>query len=287
LIYLAAWLASTVLILLGGARLRVGALLAAGTSVVTFGLFFADLGTALSGSDLVRAGLVLGNLSMPTDGMVRYAESVWLGDQPPAVRAALAPVLGGTEPAAVNRFSSALPATVAAAALGLEGGSYALDAACASALYAIKLACDRLHDHSADVMVAGAVNRSDDLALHQAFSSLSALSPSGRSRPFHREADGLVPAEGCAVVTLMRLSDALAAGRRVLGVIRGIGLSNSGRSSGLLAPAAAGQIRALERAYAAAGDGCPSSSSRFASCSWMAATLCLSPRPRQVVSASP
>ena len=101
-------------------------------------------------------------------------------------------------------------------------------------------------------MVAGAVNRSDDLALHQAFSSLSALSPSGRSRPFHREADGLVPAEGCAVVTLMRLSDALAAGRRVLGVIRGIGLSNSGRSSGLLAPTAAGQIRALERAYAAA-----------------------------------
>jgi hypothetical protein len=60
LIYLAAWLASTVLILLGGARLRVGALLAAGTSVVTFGLFFADLGTAVSGSDLVGVGLVLG-----------------------------------------------------------------------------------------------------------------------------------------------------------------------------------------------------------------------------------
>ena len=60
LMYLAVWLASTVLILLGGARLRVGALLAAGTSVVTFGLFFADLGTAVSGSDLVGVGLVLG-----------------------------------------------------------------------------------------------------------------------------------------------------------------------------------------------------------------------------------
>jgi hypothetical protein len=59
LIYLAVWLASTVLILLGGARLRVGALLAAGTSVVTLGLFFADLGTATSGSNLVGAGLVL------------------------------------------------------------------------------------------------------------------------------------------------------------------------------------------------------------------------------------
>ena len=60
LIYLAAWLASTVLILLGGTRLRIGALLAAGTSAVTFGLFFADLGTAISGSNLFGAGLVLG-----------------------------------------------------------------------------------------------------------------------------------------------------------------------------------------------------------------------------------
>jgi hypothetical protein len=60
LIYLAAWLASTALILLGGTRLRLGALLAAGTSVVTFGLFIADLGTAISGSDLVGPGLVLG-----------------------------------------------------------------------------------------------------------------------------------------------------------------------------------------------------------------------------------
>jgi len=60
LIYLAAWLAATVLILLGGTRLRVGALLAAGTSAVTFGLYFADLGTAISGSNLFGAGLVLG-----------------------------------------------------------------------------------------------------------------------------------------------------------------------------------------------------------------------------------
>ena len=60
LIYLATWLTSTVLILLGGTRLRVGALLAAGTSAVTFGLYFADLGTAAAGTNLVRAGLVLG-----------------------------------------------------------------------------------------------------------------------------------------------------------------------------------------------------------------------------------
>jgi len=60
-IYLAAWGASALLIVLGGARRRAGALLGAGTSIVTFGLFFADAGTAMAaGAHLVGAGLVLG-----------------------------------------------------------------------------------------------------------------------------------------------------------------------------------------------------------------------------------
>jgi len=60
-IYLAAWSASAVLILLGGDRLRLGALLGLGTSIVTFGLFFADAGTVISGgAHLMGAGLLLG-----------------------------------------------------------------------------------------------------------------------------------------------------------------------------------------------------------------------------------
>jgi hypothetical protein len=60
-IYLAAWSASAVLIAAGGGRLRVGALLGLGTSLVTFGLFFADLGQVISGgAHLIGAGLVLG-----------------------------------------------------------------------------------------------------------------------------------------------------------------------------------------------------------------------------------
>ena len=59
--YLAVWSASTLLILLGGSRLRVGALLAMGTSIVTFGLYFADAGTAIAGgAHLMGTGLVLG-----------------------------------------------------------------------------------------------------------------------------------------------------------------------------------------------------------------------------------
>lgn len=138
--------------------------------------------------------------------------------------------------------------------LGFGAGSLALDAACASSLYALKLACDRLHDGTADLMLAGGVSAADPLLIQAGFAALSALSRTGQSRPLHREADGLVPAEGAALVALMRLPDAQARGIPVLGIVRGIGLSNDGRSGdGLLVPAEAGQKRAMFNAYAAAG----------------------------------
>ncbi len=110
-----------------------------------------------------------------------------------------------------------------------------------------------LHDRRADVALAGAVNAADDLFIHVGFTALQALSRSGRSRPFHREADGLLPAEGAGAVALKRLEDAQAAGDRIFGVIRGIGLSNDGRGRGLLAPSEEGQERAMRAAYAMAG----------------------------------
>jgi hypothetical protein len=59
-IYLAAWTAGGVLIALGGARVRIGALLATGLSIVTFGLFLSDAGTPIAGgAHLAGAGLVL------------------------------------------------------------------------------------------------------------------------------------------------------------------------------------------------------------------------------------
>ncbi len=191
-------------------------------------------------------GAVFGNLSFPSAGMSRFAERTWLGE-------ALADAVGIPSSDARNRFSSGLPAHLVARALGLGAGAYCLDAACASSLYALKLACDRLHDRTADVMLAGGVNAADDLFIHVGFSALQALSKTGRSRPFHREADGLLPAEGAGVVVLKRLEDAIASGDRILGVVRGIGLSNDGRGSGMLAPAEDGQVRAMRQAYECAG----------------------------------
>jgi PfaB family protein len=199
--------------------------------------------------EMPAIGLVLGNLSYPTVGLVEFAESVWFGAQ--AENVPRPPAIGAHDPH--NRFSSGLPAHLAAQALNLRGDAFALDAACASSLYAIKLACDRLQDRRADVMVAGAVNRTDDLFIHIGFCALQAMSRRGESRPFAADADGLVPAEGAAFVVLKRLDDAVAAGDEILGVIRGVGLSNDGNAGGFLSPSAAGQQRAMEAAYAMAG----------------------------------
>lgn len=208
-----------------------------------------------SGAPLARVGAVLGNLSFPTRQTARFAESTWLAGAAGALGGEARERLGLSRPPPQNRFMSGLPAHLLVRGLGLGAGTFALDAACASSLYALKLACDRLHDGRADAMLAGAVACADDLFIHIGFSALEALSPSGRSRPFHRDADGLLPAEGAAFVVLKRLDDALANGDTVLGVVRGIGLSNDGRGRGILVPSEAGQVRAIRQAYEVAGVG--------------------------------
>ena len=184
-----------------------------------------------------KLGVIAGNLGYPSRALCDFAGDIWETGQ------------SGVPP--YNRFNTGGPARLLARALGAKGPAFALDAACASSLYAVKLACDRLQDGSIDIAMAAAVNGADNLILHQGFSALNALSPTGRSRPFVKGADGLVPAEGAAAIVLKRLSDCTSADT-VYGVIRGIGLSNDGRRKSLLAPDEGGQAEAMAAAWAMA-----------------------------------
>ncbi len=194
-------------------------------------------------------GLIVGNLSYPTVEHTRFVEDFWLGHGERAPQ----PGRVGVTSDPRNRFSSGGPIHQVANYFGFTGDTFALDAACASSLYALEIACRRLQDREADLMVAGGVARADPLFIHLGFTALQALSPSGRSRPLHKGADGLLPAEGAGLVVLKRLDDAIAADDHIYGVIRGIGLSNDGRQSGFLAPSTDGQVRAMSAAYASAG----------------------------------
>jgi PfaB family protein len=202
----------------------------------------------------INAGIVFGNLSYPSPTMSEFAESIWLDAQTSSFLNGKARQLAKVKkPHAVNRFMSGLPAHIVARALDVNNGAFAIDAACASSLFAIKIACDKLHDRKTDLMIAGGVQGADGLIIHIGFCTLQAMSRTGQSRPFHKNADGLIPAEGSGFIVLKRLEDAVRAGDKIHGVIRGIGLSNDGKGHGLLVPSADGQFKAMQKAYQMSG----------------------------------
>ncbi|MFP4033689.1 MAG: polyketide synthase, partial [Desulfococcaceae bacterium] len=203
--------------------------------------------------DPSRVAVTLAAIALPTDASSRLTRELF--------GRAFAERLFGPGTEGTPNFSLAdklsarvtsLPAALLARALGFGGGSMTLDAACASSLYAVKLACDALRSGRADAVVAGGVSRPECLYTQIGFSQLRALSPSGRCAPFDARADGLVVGEGAGILVLKRLSDALAHGDAVHGIVRAVGLSNDMRGN-LLSPEADGQVRAMRAAYAAAG----------------------------------
>ncbi|MBS2033642.1 type I polyketide synthase [bacterium] len=203
-----------------------------------------------AGLDRSRVGVILAAIALPTDGSSALTWNRYQHRLAAKVGAQAAQTRRQTSP--WNRQVTGLPAAIVARALGLGGGSYTLDAACASSLYSIKLACDELQAGRADAMLAGGVSRPDSLYTQMGFTALGALSPSGRCAPFDKNGDGLVVGEGAGVLLLKRLQDAIAQGDKIYGVIRGIGLSNDIGGS-LLAPDTEGQLRAMWQSYEQAG----------------------------------
>lgn len=194
-----------------------------------------------------RTGVIIGNIVLPTDSSSALSRELLLpGFERAAFGRALTELRTKTDP--LNRCVAGLPGGVIARALNLSGGSFTLDAACASSLYALKLAADALKSGRADAMLAGGISRPSSLYTQMGFSQLRALSPSGRPSPFDAAADGLVVGEGSGMFVLKRLADAVKCGDKIYGVITGIGLSNDIGGS-LLAPNTAGQLYAMRAAY--------------------------------------
>ena len=199
-----------------------------------------------------RVGVVFGNLVLPTETASNLAQ-ITLG-QAFAAQAGFGSADDGEssrfEP--LNARPAGSPAGVVATALGLGGGAYTLDAACASSLYAVKLAADELIARRLDAVVCGGVSRPDPLYTQMGFAQLRALSPSGVASPFGAAADGLVVGEGAGMFVLKRLADALEQEDHIYGVLVAAGVSND-IDGGLLAPSSEGQLRAMRAAYDQAG----------------------------------
>lgn len=132
----------------------------------------------------------------------------------------------------------------------LHGPSMAVDTACSSSLVAAHLACQSLQNGESDLCVVGGVNLILTPELTITFSQARMLSPDGRCKTFDASADGYVRGEGCGVIILKRMSDAIRDGDNILALIRGSAVNQDGRSNGLTAPNGLAQQDVIRQALA-------------------------------------
>jgi enediyne polyketide synthase len=158
------------------------------------------------------------------------------------------------EPVGDETLAGALSNTIAGRIcnhLDLHGGGYTVDGACAASLLAVATACAQLDRGDVDVALAGGVDLSLDPFELVGFAKVAALAPE-EMRVYDARSAGFWPGEGCGIIVLTRLSDAIADRRRVHAIVRGWGVSSDG-AGGLTRPERDGQQLALNRAYQGAG----------------------------------
>ena len=139
--------------------------------------------------------------------------------------------------------------------LGLRGPSMAIDTACSASLVAVHEACQSLRLGESELALAGGVNLVLTPEVTMGLSRAQMMAADGRCKAFSAAANGFVRGEGCGMVVLKRLEDAVRDGDRVLGVIRGTAVNQDGRSSGLTAPNGPSQEDVIRAALKDAGLG--------------------------------
>ncbi|HEX3828486.1 MAG TPA: SDR family oxidoreductase [Sporichthyaceae bacterium] len=227
----------------------------------------ADLDHGLGGSlDRERVSVILGSSTLSRVGTMdaRIQRPVWLealreqGIDETTAAAVCDRIADRYVPWQEATFPGLLSNVVAgriANRLDLHGTNCTIDAACASSLAAVAAGVNELSLGLADLVITGGVDATNNPLMYVCFSKTPALSPTGDARPFAEDADGTMLGEGTAMLGLKRLDAAERDGDRIYAVIRGIGSSSDGRGGAIYAPMPQGQVRALRRAYDAAGYG--------------------------------
>jgi acyl transferase domain-containing protein/acyl carrier protein len=151
---------------------------------------------------------------------------------------------GGGQGIAANRLSYLFD---------LRGPSIAVDTTCSSSLVAIHLACQSLRNGECRLALAGGVNLLLSSQIALSVSKVVPMAADGRCKTFDARADGIVRGEGCGIVVLKRLSDALADGDSIVAVIKGSATNQDGHSNGFTAPNGAAQQAVIRQALQNSG----------------------------------
>ncbi|RKZ92367.1 MAG: hypothetical protein DRR19_04435 [Candidatus Parabeggiatoa sp. nov. 1] len=132
--------------------------------------------------------------------------------------------------------------------LGLHGPAMQVDTACSSSLLATHLACQSLRNQECHLAIAGGTSLILTPQETIGLCRIRALAADGRCKTFDAKADGFGQGEGCGLVVLKRLSDALKDGDNILALIRGSAVNHDGRSNGLTVPNGTAQEALLRQA---------------------------------------
>ncbi|MCX7732864.1 MAG: beta-ketoacyl-ACP synthase II [candidate division WOR-3 bacterium] len=141
---------------------------------------------------------------------------------------------------------------------GLRGPNYCSVSACASGAHATGVAFRHIQNGDADVMITGGSEAPITKFTIAAFANMGALSkrndqPEKASRPFDRQRDGFVIAEGCGIYILEELEHALKRGAKIYCELSGYGASADGYHITAPDPEALGAALAMRRALEDAG----------------------------------
>ena len=173
-----------------------------------------------------------------------YRHLILAGRENTEAAAGLYSVTGSSLSPAIGRVSFVL---------GFEGPAMVVDTACSSSLVAVHQAVAGLHRGDADLALVGGVQAILFGRLSALRAKAGMLSPNGRCKTFDAAADGYVRGEGCGIVVLKRLDEAITDGDRIWAVIRGSAVNQDGTGPGLTVPEGPAQQRAIEAALARAG----------------------------------
>ena len=115
--------------------------------------------------------------------------------------------------------------------LGITGPAYAVSTACATSVNAISDAARLIRYNEMDIVIAGGSEASASSLGMAGFAAMRALSernhePEKASRPFDKDRDGFVAADGCGVLVLESLEHAKKRRATILGEILGTGLTS-------------------------------------------------------------
>jgi acyl transferase domain-containing protein/thioesterase domain-containing protein len=138
--------------------------------------------------------------------------------------------------------------------LNLRGPAVVVQTACSTSLVAVNMACLSLLTYQCDMALAGAAFLQTPRARGYLYHEGDIFSQDGYCRAFDKAANGTVLGEGCGLVVLRRLEEAVADGDNILAVIRGSAVNNDGASrAGYTAPGVQGQMELVTMAQTIAG----------------------------------